>query len=129
MDRVIPMLYVSDVSRSTRFYQEAVGATCDHADDDGSYAELTLGSLVMGVVQVEHARRHFPGEFRRHDASDMPAAFELYVEVDDLGAAVARALEAGATQLSEPTERPWGQTNAFLRDPDGVVIELATAPK
>jgi lactoylglutathione lyase len=129
MNRVIPMIYVSDVSRTVRFYEQAVGATCDHVDDDGSYAELQFGTLVTGVVHSDHARRYFPGEFRPHDPSDMAAAFELYIEVDDLGEAITRAREAGATQLSEPTERPWGQWSVFLRDPDGVVVELATAPE
>jgi lactoylglutathione lyase len=112
-----------------RFYERAVGGACDHADDDGSYAELRLGSVVLGLVDVSHASRHFPGEFSRHELTEPSAAFELYIEVEDVAEALARAIAAGATQLSDPTERPWGQQSVFLRDPDGVIIELASTPK
>jgi lactoylglutathione lyase len=123
------MIYVANVPKTVRFYQQAVGATCDHAHDDGSYAELRLGPIVVAVVEADFARRHFPGEFRRHEPSDKPAALEIYIEVEKLDEAIARALDAGATQLGEPTERPWGQRSVFLRDVDGVVIELASVPE
>jgi lactoylglutathione lyase len=120
------MMYVSDVRKAVRFYERAAGAVCDHVHADGSYAELRLGSMTVGVVEADYAERHFPGEFRRHDPLDDPAAFEIYLEVDDLDEAIAQALAAGATQMSAPTERPWGQRNVFLRDRDGVVIEFAS---
>ena len=54
------------------------------------------------------------------------SAAELYVGVDGaLDAAVARALAAGATLLSAPAPRPWGDTVAYLADLDGHVLALA----
>ncbi len=38
----------------------------------------------------------------------------------------ARALEAGFTPFVEPRVMPWGQTVAYVRDPDGVLVELCT---
>jgi catechol 2,3-dioxygenase-like lactoylglutathione lyase family enzyme len=84
---------------------------------------------VLGLVENGHARRHFPVEFRPHELSEPPAGFVIYIEVEDVGEAVMRAVDAGAMQLSRPTARPWGQHSAFLRDPDGVVIELASTPE
>lgn len=123
------MFFVEDVPTTLRFYEQAFGAACDHVHDDGSYAELRIGSLTIGVVEADFAERHFPGDFRRQQPSDLPAAFEIYIEVDDLDKAIARATGAGATQLGEPMERPWGQRNSFVRDPNGVVIELASTPE
>jgi uncharacterized glyoxalase superfamily protein PhnB len=37
-----------------------------------------------------------------------------------------RAVEAGAEAVSEPEEKPWGQQTAYVRDPDGALIEIAS---
>ena len=45
---------------------------------------------------------------------------------DSIVAKPAVAIAAGATSAREPEKKPWGQTVAYLRDPDGVVVELCT---
>ncbi|MDP4299719.1 VOC family protein [Leptothrix discophora] len=40
--------------------------------------------------------------------------------------ALARAVEAGGTVLKPPTVKPWGLTVAYLRCPDGSLVELCT---
>ena len=53
-----------------------------------------------------------------------PAGFEVWIEADDVPAAVQRALDAGAQLVREPVEKPWGQTVAYVRDPNGTLVEL-----
>ena len=36
------------------------------------------------------------------------------------------AIEAGATLAAEPRNKPWGQTVAYVRAPEGTLIELCT---
>jgi predicted enzyme related to lactoylglutathione lyase len=49
----------------------------------------------------------------------------LIVGVDDLDAAVAQIQERGGDVFSGPADRPdWGIRVAFLRDPDGTLIEV-----
>lgn len=50
---------------------------------------------------------------------------ELYLEVNDVEAMVARAVEAGATLVAPLAERSWGAEVAYLTDPDGHVLALA----
>ena len=45
---------------------------------------------------------------------------------DDVEAAVVRAREAGAAVVKEPVVKPWGQTVAYVRDPDGTLIEVCS---
>jgi lactoylglutathione lyase len=33
---------------------------------------------------------------------------------------------AGATRYVNPIDKPWGQTVAYVRDANGILIELAT---
>src|SRR5205823_7546001 len=49
----------------------------------------------------------------------------LIFGVDDLNSAAAQLKERGATLLLEPTDRPdWGIHIAYLRDPEGNLIEI-----
>ena len=52
-------------------------------------------------------------------------AFELGFKVADCDAAFAELAAAGATPVVPPTTRSWGQRTAYVRDPDGNLIELA----
>ena len=54
---------------------------------------------------------------------------ELYLVVADAGAHHARALEAGAEELSPLQRRDWGHEVANSRDPDGYVVAFAAILK
>jgi lactoylglutathione lyase len=41
-------------------------------------------------------------------------------------AAYDRAVEEGAAAVSPPQTKPWGQDVAYVRDPDGNLVELAS---
>ena len=53
------------------------------------------------------------------------AAFEIGFKVDDVDRAYTELIGAGATPAVPPTDRPWGQRTAYVRDPDGHLVELA----
>ncbi len=40
-------------------------------------------------------------------------------------AAFEAAVNAGATKIAGPKVKLWGQTVAYVRDPDGVLVEIA----
>jgi len=50
----------------------------------------------------------------------------LTIEVDDVDAAHARAVAAGAKILYPLTTEPWGVRRFYVSDPDGVVINVMT---
>lgn len=47
-------------------------------------------------------------------------------EAEELAAVVSNAVSVGAVPYVEATKKPWGQTVAYVRDPNGILIELAT---
>lgn len=51
--------------------------------------------------------------------------FELGFKVSDVDAGFAELIARGAQPVMPPTDRFWGQRTAYLRDPDGHLIELA----
>ena len=120
------IVYVRDVEASVRFYERAFGLALRFAAPEGDYAELETGATALGLASRELAASNFAPPIRENDPGLPPAAFEIGFEVKDVAAAYARAVEAGATPLAEPVEKPWGQTVAYVRDPDGILVELGS---
>ena len=125
------IVYVRDVAANVRFYQAAFGLDLRFAAEGGEYAELETGgtalsSTTLGLAASTMAASNFAPPIRENEASAPPAGFEIGFEAEDVAAAYARAIEAGATPLAEPVEKPWGQTVAYVRDPDGIVVELGS---
>jgi lactoylglutathione lyase len=52
--------------------------------------------------------------------------FELFVYVDDVEVELERLREAGYKILQEPASMPWGERQAYVADPDGNPVALAT---
>ena len=45
---------------------------------------------------------------------------------EDVPETIRTARSAGATIESEPVEKPWGQTVAYIRDTNGFLVEICT---
>jgi predicted enzyme related to lactoylglutathione lyase len=58
-----------------------------------------------------------------HDET-APVVPALSVEVDDVDAAHAAAVEAGAEVVHPLTDEPWGVRRFFVRDPAGTVLNV-----
>ncbi len=120
------ILYVKDVPRAVAFYEDAFGLSRRFVHEEGMYAEMDTGATTLSFAAFGLAKSNLPGGFRENDPSDVPAGFEIAFPTDDVQAAYDRALTAGATAISPPAPKPWGQTVAFVRDKDGIVVELCT---
>lgn len=119
------ILYVRDQARSARFY----AAVLDAAPilDVPGMTEFALGGDARLGLMPEAGIRRLLGDAIRDPAaaSGVPRA-ELYLSRDDAPALHARALEAGARPLSDWAPRDWGDHAAYVADPDGHVLALAT---
>ncbi|HVV85511.1 MAG TPA: VOC family protein [Kofleriaceae bacterium] len=119
------LVYVPDVARATDFWQRAFGLAIGFAHDSGQYTELATGATRLGFV-AEALAESSAGDFRPNRAGEPPAAIELALTTPDVEGAWQQALAAGATAVKPPTRKPWGQVVAYVRDPDGVLVELCT---
>ena len=115
------ILYVGDVAASVDFYERAFGLERRLVHDSGEYAELETGATALAFASRELAGRNVPG---LEPASGN--AFEVCLVTDDVNSGFARAVKAGAAAVSAPSTKPWGQDVAYVRDPDGVLVELAS---
>jgi lactoylglutathione lyase len=118
------ILYVRDVAATLDFYERAFDQSRRLLHESGQYAELETGATTLAFASHELAAENLPAAFRPPREDD--TAFEVCFVTDDVPAAYRRALGAGAGRVSEPQTKPWGQQVAYVRDPDGTLIELAS---
>lgn len=121
------LLYVQDVAASLRFYEKAFGLKARFLAEGGQYGELEVeGPVSLGFVGNAQAAGNLPDGFVANDPRSRPGGFEVGLVVDDVPAAFARAVKAGARPAAPPAAKPWGQTIAYVRDLDGVLVELCS---
>lgn len=124
IEQVHTILYVADQAASARFYARVLDI--EPALDVPGMTELPLldGQTLGLMPEAGIARLLAPALPDPAAASGTPRA-ELYLVVDDPARYQARALEAGARELSALAPRDWGHEVAYALDPDGHVIAFA----
>jgi catechol 2,3-dioxygenase-like lactoylglutathione lyase family enzyme len=120
------MLWVADVPASVDFYEKAFGLERAWVRDEGDYAQMSTGETTLQFA-VETAAPTSGVDIRLNRADGPAAGMQLSLVVDDVPAAFDQAVNAGAIAVADPVTKPWGQVVAYVRDPDGVLVELSNA--
>ena len=124
-----PLIAVTDVEKSSRWYQRLLG--CQSAHGGAEYERLVAnGVLILQLHRFEVEHHHLP----IGNPADTPYGngVLLWFEVDDFDAAVARAEELKAdVVLPRHRNPPDGQGGpnhweCWLRDPDGYMVVIAS---
>jgi catechol 2,3-dioxygenase-like lactoylglutathione lyase family enzyme len=124
-----PLIAVTDVERSSLWYQRLLGCTSTHGGRE--YERLQTGETL--ILQLHHFNVEH-GHGRIGDPADKPYGngVLLWFEVEDFDAAVARAAALQA-EIVIPTFRNPPDGNGgpnhwecWLRDPDGYTVVLAS---
>lgn len=117
------ILYVIDVRKTVKFYEQAFGLQTRFLHESGDWAEMETGSTSLSFC----SRRLIAEHGKHPKAPDLNSpSFEIAFTTSDVAAAVERALAAHATLVQKPEQMPWGQTVAYVGDPDGFLVELCT---
>ncbi|MCF6326193.1 MAG: VOC family protein [Devosiaceae bacterium] len=117
------ILYVSNVVQSLNFFEKAFGFTTKMLHESSEYGEMDTGSTILAF-----ASRKSMQELGKSASIPDPKkpAFEIALETDNVAAGVEKAITAGAKLQREPEKMPWGQTIAYVSDPNGFLIEICT---
>ena len=112
-------LNVTDLDRSVAFY-EALGLTCTSRTEIPQAHEAIVENPAGGSkLQLARQKGH-EGPLERGSGF-----WKLYVDTRDIAATFAAAEGAGAPVESGPARLDrWPVTVAFVRDPDGYLVEL-----
>jgi PhnB protein len=107
---VTPRIFADDAAGMVGFLKAVFNARGE--EQVGKPSELQIGDSIVMVSDGGGQREALP-------------AF-LYVYVEDADRTYERAVEAGAATLEEPTDTPYGDRRATVRDRWGNVWQIAT---
>lgn len=124
-DAVHFILYVADQSRSTAFYSAVLGLA-PRLNVPGMTEFALPGGAILGLMPEAAIERLLGPPLPKPSAARGAPRAELYLVVAEPATQHARALTAGAKELSPLSLRSWGHEAAYSLDPDGHVLAFAT---
>ncbi len=108
---------VDDLPKAVDFYSEAFGLKVGRRFGDAGVEMLGLSAPVY-LLQKKGGSVVAPGIRRRRDYRRHWTPVHIDVVVDDIEKAVARSIQAGATQEAPVSSLAWGKL-ALMADPFG----------
>jgi lactoylglutathione lyase len=122
------ILFVPDVSSAVDFYERAFGLV--RTSLNAVFATMSTGETTLAFGLEDNEKRELGDTTFRASRPDIEAAgFQISFVADDVPAAFQKALEAGASEVYGPQTMPWGQTVCRVRDLNGVLVSIVTAPR
>lgn len=120
------IVYVADVRKTLAFFESAFGFTTRFVHESGDYGELETGETTLSFASHELAESTLPAGCSRLIDLPKPAGIEVAIVTENVAAATQSAIDAGASLVAEPKEKPWGQTVGYVLSPDQLLIEICT---
>lgn len=114
------VLEVADLDRSARLYRDGFGVAL-HDPDEHATNDRWIGGRHAALSWREGAFMHFALYQAKGEARSTGA--QVGFDVDDIDAAHAQALAAGALLIHAPRDEPWGRT-ARYHDFDHNIVGL-----
>ena len=114
---LFPILSTRALPRLVEFYVRAFDAQVVYRfpePDGDAYVSLAIGPASLGIGHDSEVA----------EAVTTGDRTALWFYVDDVDTAFAAARSAGATEVSPPSDMPWGERVAQVRDPDGNLVNL-----
>lgn len=117
------IVYVEDVLKTVEFYERALGLKRLFVHESMAYAEMETGQTKLAFASFELAKRN---GFEFEKATSSPAPYEIALVSDQVETDFANAVANGAKELKKPIRKPWGQLVGYVRDPNGVIVEICS---
>jgi lactoylglutathione lyase len=116
------IIYTEDVTKSIEFFEHAFGFKRRFIHESG-YGELDTGSTALAFASHELGTNNLPDGYLKINEAK-PLGIEIALVTDDVEQAFNKALSLGAAEIKKPMDKPWGQKVAYVRCPDGTLVEI-----
>ncbi|MBM4763593.1 VOC family protein [Bacillus sp. B15-48] len=117
------ILYVNDFEKTMDFYKCKLGLPVKMQQD--TYVEFGTGAVTLAFNTRRDVKELTGLNIPEDSASTQ--TFEIGFVVEDVVSTIENLRQQGVPIIKEPVTKPWGQTIAYVADPDGHYIEICTA--
>ncbi len=118
------IIYTADVEKSIEFFEAAFGLKRRFVHESG-YGELETGATALAFASHELGNSNLSEGYIKADEGK-PLGVEIGLVTENVQAAFDRAVHAGAEFIKAPITKPWGQVVAYVRCPDGTLVEICS---
>lgn len=118
------IFYVSDAIETYKFYEKAFNIKTKFLHESNQYVEMETGTTVLGFANNDFIKSTFLIDFQENSINCKPAGFQISLSVDNVKESLEKAIAAGAILVAEPKIMPWNFEVAFVKDINGILIEL-----
>ncbi|MFJ4778898.1 VOC family protein [Streptomyces sp. NPDC088762] len=123
-ERAFPLIFAERVSDTAAFY-EKLGFT-RHSRNPPT-GEPTYVGLRRGTAEIAVVNASWPADQYGGTAGGQGLRFEMFVLVGDLDTTLEKLAADGTPRLRGPVDMPWGERIAYVADPDGNPVALASS--
>ncbi|MGI8926874.1 MAG: VOC family protein [Tepidiformaceae bacterium] len=115
---VIPSIRVRDMKEAVAFYSGTLGFELLRGGPDEENISLGRGDA---RIMIESSAAFYSPAYNEaiRERLGTPSATALYIEAQDLEALCERAGAAGRRIIDPLGDRPWGQSEFTVEDPEG----------
>ena len=119
------IVYVSDVENTMTFYKKAFNLEEHFLHESKQYGEFNTGNTKIAFVSNSLAQSNGVN-FIENNLKNIAPGIEIAFITEDVKQSYQHAITEGATAVKEPSLKPWGQEVAYLRDINGIIVELCS---
>ena len=121
MSSLTPHLWVTDMQRSMAFYRDVLGFEVRRAEpaEAPTFASLQRGENALMLSPFDETFEDWRMVALVKERRDSPGAVSFYIEAGDDISAESRRAEAAGAVVDPLAERPCGQREFTVADPDG----------
>jgi lactoylglutathione lyase len=119
------IVYVPEVESTINFYKNAFNLEEHFLHESKQYGELNTGNTKIAFASNSLAEANGVS-FIENDKKNTAPGIEIAFITHDVKQAYKHAIDHGATIVKAPSKKPWGQEVAYLRDINGIIVELCS---
>lgn len=120
------IFYIENVTKTIEFYERAFGFERRFITPEEDYGELQTGETRIAFANIALGESNFREGFEKIGGRKRPLGFEMAFVSEEIESDFQRALDAGAVEVEKICQKPWGQKVGYLRDINGLLIEICT---